>query len=121
VILAHRRPAGDRTMLILLAIVLLVVLPSSSHGVVLLVLVPLSVLELIGWNQTVKHKRRMVGAHTLIGRDTVVVTPCEPDGQVRLDGEIWAARCDAGAASGESVRVVDRDGLTLIVSLPTPP
>jgi membrane protein implicated in regulation of membrane protease activity len=45
-----------------------------------------------------------------------VITPCEPDGQVRLNGEIWEAHCDAGAAPGDSVRVVDRDGLTLIVT-----
>jgi membrane-bound serine protease (ClpP class) len=105
-----------RTVLILLAILLLLVLPSPWNVVAFVVLIPLWVLELIGWNRTVKHKRQVVGAQTLIGRDSVVVTPCEPDGQVRLDGEIWEAHCDAGAAPGDSVRVVDRDGLTLIVT-----
>jgi len=34
---------------------------------------------------------------------------------VRLDGEIWEARCDGGASPGASVRIVARDGLTLVV------
>jgi membrane protein implicated in regulation of membrane protease activity len=34
---------------------------------------------------------------------------------VRISGEIWAARCSAGADVGEEVRVVGRDGLTLLV------
>ena len=36
-------------------------------------------------------------------------------GQIRLQGEIWAARCEAGAVPGDRVRVTGRDGLTLIV------
>jgi membrane protein implicated in regulation of membrane protease activity len=103
-------------MLLFLAILLLLVLPSPWNVVAFLILVPLFFLELIGWNRTVKHNRRVVGAHTMIGRDTVVITPCQPDGQVRLDGEVWEAHCDAGATAGDSVRIVDRDGLTLIVT-----
>jgi hypothetical protein len=38
-----------------------------------------------------------------------------PEGQVRLDGEIWAARSASGAVIHDSVRVVGRDRLTLIV------
>jgi membrane protein implicated in regulation of membrane protease activity len=44
----------------------------------------------------VKHRRRAVGAETLIGREAVVTTACRPNGQVRLDGELWEARCEAG-------------------------
>ena len=74
-----------------------------------------SVVELFFWNRTVRNRRKQVGAGTLIGRTATVVSPCRPEGQVRLDGEIWAARCAAGAASQDSVRVVGRDRLTLIV------
>ena len=38
-----------------------------------------------------------------------------PVGQVRLNGEIWEARCEAGAGTGERVRVTGRKRLTLIV------
>jgi membrane protein implicated in regulation of membrane protease activity len=34
---------------------------------------------------------------------------------VRLNGEIWEARCAAGASPGDRVRVIGRDGLTLVV------
>jgi membrane protein implicated in regulation of membrane protease activity len=43
------------------------------------------------------------------------MTACQPRGQVRIGGEIWEARCAAGAVEGDAVRVVDRDDLTLIV------
>ena len=107
-------------MLIFLAIALLLVLPHPWNLVAFLVVIPLWVLELLGWNRTVKHHRRVVGAETLINRTAVVITSCRPSGQVRLDGEIWGARCEAEAMAGESVRVIGRDRLTLIVE-PTKP
>jgi membrane-bound serine protease (ClpP class) len=57
----------------------------------------------------------VVGAQTLIGREATVISPCRPEGQVRLDGEIWQARCAAGADPGDTVRVTARDGLLLVV------
>lgn len=104
-------------MLILVAIVLLLVLPSPWNLVAFLVLLPLWVLELLAWSRTVKHHRRVVGAETLLDREAVVTAGCWPRGQIRLGGEIWEARCDAGADIGDTVRVVARDGLTLIVEL----
>jgi membrane protein implicated in regulation of membrane protease activity len=57
-----------------------------------------------------KRRRATVGAETLVGRTAVVATDCLPEGQVRVAGEIWAARCEAGARAGEEVivRAVDR-------------
>lgn len=102
-------------MLILLAIALLVVLPSPWNVVAFVVGVPVWILELLAWNRTVKHRRRVVGAQTLIGKEATVSTACRPRGQIRLDGEIWEARCDAGAAPGDTVRVIGREALTLLV------
>jgi membrane-bound serine protease (ClpP class) len=102
-------------MLIFLAVALLLILPSPWNLVAFLVLLPLWVLELFGWNRTTKRHRKAVGAETLIGREAVVSEPCRPVGQVRLDGEIWEARCEAGASTGDSVRVTGREKLTLIV------
>jgi membrane-bound serine protease (ClpP class) len=107
-------------MLIFLAIALLLVLPSPWNVVAFIVLVPLWVLELFGWNRTTKRHRKAVGAETLIGREAVVSEPCRPVGQVRLDGEIWEARCEAGATTGERVRVTGRDRLTLLVEVVAP-
>ena len=102
-------------MLIFLAIVLVLVLPSPWNWIAFFVCIPLWVLELFGWNRTVKSRRKVVGAETMIDREAVVITPCRPRGQVRIDGEIWEARCDAGADEGDAVRIVNRDNLVLIV------
>lgn len=102
-------------MLIFLAVILLLLLPTPWNVIGFIVVLPIWVLELLAWNRTVKHRRKAVGAQTLIGKDAVVSTPCRPVGQVRLNGEIWEARCDAGASPGDRVRVIDRNGLTLVV------
>lgn len=61
------------------------------------------------------RRRARVGAEALVGREAVVVTPCHPEGQVRLQGEIWKARCEAGADAGDRVTVEAVEGLTLLV------
>jgi membrane-bound serine protease (ClpP class) len=103
-------------VLILLAIPLLLLLSSPWNVIAVAVLVPLWVLELLGWNRSLKNRRRAVGAETLIGREALVTTACRPDGQVRLDGELWEARCEEGASTGETVTVAGRDSLTLLVA-----
>jgi membrane protein implicated in regulation of membrane protease activity len=102
-------------VLIILAFILLFLLPSPWNLIGFLVALPLWFIELFAWNRTVRHKRRVVGAQTLIGKDATVTEPCRPSGQVRLNGEIWGARCDEGADPGDTVRVVGRDNLTLVV------
>lgn len=102
-------------MLIILAIALLLLLPSPWSFVGFFVVFGLWLVELLLWNRTVKHRRKAVGAQTLIGREAVVSAPCRPIGQVRLDGEIWAARCNAGASPGDRVRVIGRERLMLLV------
>lgn len=102
-------------MLIILAIALLLLLPSPWSFVGFFVVFGLWLVELLLWNRTVKHRRKAVGAQTLIGREALVTAPCRPVGQVRLDGEIWAARCNAGASPGDRVRVTGRERLMLVV------
>jgi membrane-bound serine protease (ClpP class) len=62
-----------------------------------------------------RRPRSRVGAEALIGASGETVSECRPAGQVRVDGELWQAWCEAGAAPGERVRVTARDGLTLVV------
>jgi membrane protein implicated in regulation of membrane protease activity len=62
-----------------------------------------------------RRRRPAVGVEALIGRTAIVSTDCRPYGQVRIAGELWQARCDAGAAAGEEVVVREVDGLTLVV------
>lgn len=102
-------------MLFIAAIVLLLVLPHPWGLVGLTACLVLWLGELYLWNRTVRGRRAAVGAATLIGSEAKVLLACRPDGQIRLKGEIWAARCAAGADAGETVRVVGRKGLTLQV------
>jgi membrane protein implicated in regulation of membrane protease activity len=62
-----------------------------------------------------KRRRAKVGAEALIGREAVVTLACRPEGQVRIDGELWRALCAEGAGPGERVVVRSLDGLTVIV------
>lgn len=62
------------------------------------------------------HRRApSVGVETLVGAKAVAVGPCDPYGQVRVRGEIWQARCEAGLEPGEEAEVVAVESLTLVV------
>ena len=56
-----------------------------------------------------------VGSETLVGATGRVVEACRPEGEVRVNGEVWRARCESHARVGEPIRVVERIGLTLLV------
>lgn len=67
---------------------------------------------LVRWSQ---RRRSAVGTEALVGRVAVVAADCRPEGQVRIAGELWRARCAGGAAVGDEVVVREVDGLTLVV------
>ncbi len=67
------------------------------------------------WIHLSRRRTIRMGAETLIGATAQAVSDCRPLGQVRVHGELWRARCEAGASAGDKVRVVDREGLTLLV------
>ena len=102
-------------MFFLLAFVLLIFLPSPWNVVAFTACLVLFVGELFFWNRTMRGRRKVVGAQTLVGQEAEVLGPCRPTGQVRIGGEIWQARCEAGADAGETVRVIGLNGLTLLV------
>jgi membrane-bound serine protease (ClpP class) len=100
---------------LILGFVLLIFLPSPWGLVGFVICLALFLGELLFWNRTMRGRRQAVGAQTLIGVEGEVLAPCRPVGQVRIGGEIWEARCEAGADTGEIVRVVALRGLTLLV------
>lgn len=67
---------------------------------------------LVQWS---KRRAAAVGVEALVGRRAVVVADCMPEGQVRVAGELWRARCRGGAGTGDEVVVRAVDGLTLEV------
>lgn len=104
-------------MLLVGAVVLAVlgVVPSPWSYVLVLTAAVVEIAETGFWVWLSRRRRVQAGVETLIGSTAVVVSPCAPLGQVRVQGELWQARCAAGAAPGERVVVRDRDGLTLLV------
>lgn len=103
-------------MLFVAAVVLAVLVLPSPWGLVLIGVTGLvEIGETLFWIRLSQRHRVRVGAETLIGALAEVETPCRPQGQVRIQGELWGARCDAGAEPGDDVRVVARDGLRLVV------
>jgi membrane protein implicated in regulation of membrane protease activity len=103
-------------MLFVLALVAaLLWLPSPLDWILVGLAVVVDVGEtvfLVHWS---KRRRATVGVETLVGRRAVVVRACRPVGQVRIDGELWRARCEAGADEGEEVEVRAVETLTLLV------
>jgi membrane protein implicated in regulation of membrane protease activity len=103
-------------VLLLLAFVLaLFVLPSPWGLVAVGAAFVVEVGEAWFWWWLSKRRRPSVGVETMIGESATVVQECRPLGQVRIRGELWQARCDAGADPGAEVLVESVDGLTLVV------
>jgi membrane-bound serine protease (ClpP class) len=102
-------------MFLLVGIVLLIFVPYPWNLVSFGGCLALFAGEVLFWNRRVRGQPERVGAESLIGRAATVVTACRPDGQVRLQGEIWEARCAEGADPGDAVVVTARDGLRLVV------
>jgi membrane-bound serine protease (ClpP class) len=101
---------------LLLAVLLaLFVLPSPWNAIVVIAAAVVDIVEtglFVWWS---KRRRAAVGAEALIGKSAVAVTDLWPEGQVRVDGELWQARCAGGADAGTRVVVRAIKGLTLEV------
>ena len=103
-------------MLFVIAVILAVFVVPSPWGVVLVsVAAVIEIGETFFWIWLSQRHRVKMGAETLIGARAEVVAPCRPEGQVRIQGELWRARCEGGADLGDAVRVIERNGLTLVV------
>lgn len=62
------------------------------------------------------HRRApTTGLESLLGAEATVASACRPLGQVRVRGELWQARCEAGADEGDTVLIRAVDGLQLVV------
>ena len=71
-------------------------------------------MMLLGFRYT-NHFKPKVGAETLIGETARAITALAPDGQVKLNGEIWQGRAESTIQAGAYVRVKAIHGLTLDV------
>ena len=58
------------------------------------------------------------GAEPLIGRKAIVVETLNPEGYVRVRGELWRAEAAGGTVpAGANVRIVSAHGMTLAVEV----
>ncbi len=69
----------------------------------------------LGAAMRARRRPAATGAEQMIASRGKVVDWQADRGNVRVHGEIWSARSDKELKSGEAVRVVRREGLTLIV------
>jgi membrane-bound serine protease (ClpP class) len=100
----------------LIALLLAIFVLPSPWGVIAVVVALVVDLVEIGvgiWYS--KRRKAKVGASALVGLTGVALGALAPEGQVKINGEIWRARCDAGCDAGASVVVRAVNGLTLEV------
>jgi membrane-bound serine protease (ClpP class) len=104
-------------VLLAVAIIAAVFWLPSPWGILAIIgalVVELAEIGLFVWYS--KRRRATTGAEGLVGAVGVAVTTCDPDGQIRVEGELWNAICDEGARPGDRVVVQRLEGLTLIVA-----
>jgi membrane-bound serine protease (ClpP class) len=103
-------------MLLLGAILLAIFLLPSPWGLIAVFVGGiLDIAESLIFLRWSRRRKATTGAEAFVGQKAVVVTPLRPTGQVRIAGELWAARSAAGANPGDEVTVRTVDGLTLSV------
>jgi membrane protein implicated in regulation of membrane protease activity len=103
-------------VILAIAIVLAVFLLPTPWNVVVLVLgIVGEIFEITYGRRLARRMRSQTGAEALVGREAEVAETCRPDGKVRVHGELWQARCEAGADVGDTVRIEAVRGLTLDV------
>ena len=74
--------------------------------------------EVSGALLSIRYSRRgraQVGVETLVGRTASVITALLPDGQVKVNGEIWRAHSEHDVPVGAIVLIRAVNGMTLEV------
>jgi membrane-bound serine protease (ClpP class) len=102
-------------ILILVLILALIFLPAPWA---LLLIVLAALIEICFWIFGIRYSKRrkaQVGVQTMIGTVGEAITALAPEGQIKVDGEIWQARATDGVRPGDSVRITGVKGLTLQV------
>ena len=103
-------------MLFLIALLLAIfVLPHPWGLVAVTVGGALDIAETGAFLWWSKRRRATVGVEALVGQRGVATSDLWPEGQVKIAGEIWKARCAGGCDAGTDVVVRAVEGLTLVV------
>jgi membrane-bound serine protease (ClpP class) len=107
-------------MVLTASIVGLFVLPSPWNVILFGLAVFFEIGEIYLWTRFLERYRVRGGAEGMVGERATVIEACDPDGLVRVRGEVWKARAgEAALAEGERGTVVAVNGLTVTVSRET--
>ncbi len=112
-------PASPCEQLLLVLAILAAVfwLPTAWGIAVVAAATVIEMAEVGFWVWLSRRRKIATGPEALPGARGVVMLACRPEGQVRVLGELWRARCEEGADPGEEI-VVERlePDLLLVVS-----
>jgi membrane-bound serine protease (ClpP class) len=103
------------SVFLVLALVLVIVLPSPWNVIGAAACLSLFVLEVGYWQRRMRHEKVQTGVENLVGATGVVSERLAPSGQIRVLGELWEARSGSELPPGTRVRVVAVHGLILEV------
>lgn len=91
--------------------------------VVMAIVTVISFIVCIIWIKPVVDARRMgkiqpTNADRVIGHEGVVIVSIDPvagKGQVKVDGQIWSAKCDVSVEEGAKVKILALEGVKAVV------
>src|SRR5687767_10904913 len=90
-------------------------LEGTWRVVVIVGLLLSDVVEIAIWLRW-RKRRSITGAEAMVGMPGVVLTDLAPEGQVKVQGQIWKAISDENLDRGQDVEVTEVDGLLLRVA-----
>jgi membrane protein implicated in regulation of membrane protease activity len=104
-------------MLLAASIVGLFLLPGPWNVVLFCVAVVVEAGEIYLWIRFLDRYRVRGGVEGMVGERATVIEACDPDGLVRVRGEVWKARVEGEATLGvgERATVLAVSGLTVAV------
>jgi membrane-bound ClpP family serine protease len=102
-------------MLLLLALLLFIAVPSPWNVIGALVTGALGVVEVAYWQRRMRREKVQTGVENLVGATGEAAERLAPSGHVRVLGELWQANSSSELPRGSRVRVVAMNDLTLEV------
>ncbi|MFP5351278.1 MAG: NfeD family protein [Actinomycetota bacterium] len=102
-------------MTILGAILAYFFLEGTWRVVVIVALLLSDVVEIAIWLRW-RKRRAITGADAMVGMPGTVLTDLAPEGQVKVQGQIWKAVADEELERGQSIEVTEVEGLRLRVA-----
>ena len=104
-------------MLLTASIVGLFLLPGPWNVILFGIALVVEVGEIYLWIRFLDRYRVRGGVEGMPGERATVVEECDPEGIVRVRGELWKARTEEGGtlAPGDRCKVLAVEGLTVIV------